>query len=469
MRADLLIVDDQETIVHFISRFLQEEDKYDVRTAFTGTTGLDEIDKRLPDLVILDLKLPDLNGLEVLQRIKERDKDIIVIIITAFGQIDTAVKAMRLGAYDYITKPVSLDQLLVTIEKALESKKLIIELNYHRRKLREKHKFDRLIGNSSSIKNIHRIIDQVAKSSATSIFIEGESGTGKELIANIVHHKSDRFDKPFMEINCAALPESLLESELFGHEKGAFTDARTQKKGLLELAHNGTLFLDEIGEMSPTIQAKLLRVLERMSFKRVGGVRDISVDVRVISATNRDLDKAVEEGHFREDLYYRLKVVPVSLPPLREREMDVLLLAKFFIREFNKAFNKHFKRILPETEAILLRYSWPGNVRELKNLFERVVLLEEGEEITADMLPDQVKTTVQRCNIVAQLDEILKGSITPNGILFKDIVEEIEKAIILKCLSETNWNQSETAELLNIKRDKLRYRIKLYDLRKEPS
>ena len=272
-----------------------------------------------------------------------------------------------------------------------------------------------------------------------------------------------------MEINCAALPESLLESELFGHEKGAFTDARTQKKGLLELAHNGTLFLDEIGEMSPTIQAKLLRVLERMSFKRVGGVRDISVDVRVISATNRDLDKAVEEGHFREDLYYRLKVVPVSLPPLREREMDVLLLAKFFIREFNKAFNKHFKRILPETEAILLRYSWPGNVRELKNLFERVVLLEEGEEITADMLPDQVKTTVQRCNIVAQLDEILKGSITPNGILFKDIVEEIEKAIILKCLSETNWNQSETAELLNIKRDKLRYRIKLYDLRKEPS
>lgn len=469
MRADLLIVDDQETIVHFISRFLQEEDKYDVRTAFTGNGGLEEIDKRLPDLVILDLKLPDINGLEVLQKIKERDIDIIVIIITAFGQIDTAVKAMRLGAYDYITKPVSLDQLLVTIEKALESKQMIVELNYHRRKLREKHKFDRLIGNSSAVKSIYRIIDQVAKSSATSILIEGESGTGKELVANIVHHKSDRFDKPFMEINCAALPETLLESELFGHEKGAFTDARAMKKGLLELAHTGTLFLDEIGEMSPAIQAKLLRVLEKMTFKRVGGVHDISVDVRIISATNMDLDKAVLESRFREDLFYRLKVVPITLPPLRDREMDVMLLSKFFIREFNKAFNKHFKRILPEAETILLRYAWPGNVRELKNLFERVVLLEEGEEISADMLPDQVKTTIQRSDIVAQLDEILKGTITPSGILFKDIVEEIEKAIILKCLSETNWNQSETAELLNIKRDKLRYRIKLYDLKKSIS
>ena len=469
MRADLLIVDDQETIVHFISRFLQEEDKYDVRTAFTGNGGLEEIDKRLPDLVILDLKLPDINGLEVLQKIKERDIDIIVIIITAFGQIDTAVKAMRLGAYDYITKPVSLDQLLVTIEKALESKQMIVELNYHRRKLREKHKFDRLIGNSSAVKSIYRIIDQVAKSSATSILIEGESGTGKELVANIVHHKSDRFDKPFMEINCAALPETLLESELFGHEKGAFTDARAMKKGLLELAHTGTLVLDEIGEMSPAIQAKLLRVLEKMTFKRVGGVHDISVDVRIISATNMDLDKAVLESRFREDLFYRLKVVPITLPPLRDREMDVMLLSKFFIREFNKAFNKHFKRILPEAETILLRYAWPGNVRELKNLFERVVLLEEGEEISADMLPDQVKTTIQRSDIVAQLDEILKGTITPSGILFKDIVEEIEKAIILKCLSETNWNQSETAELLNIKRDKLRYRIKLYDLKKSIS
>jgi transcriptional regulator with GAF, ATPase, and Fis domain len=356
---------------------------------------------------------------------------------------------------------------LLTIEKALENKKMLVELNYHRKRLREKYKFDRIIGNSDKMKQIHKIVDQVAKSSATSVLIEGESGTGKELIANIIHYKSDRFDKPFMEINCAALPETLLESELFGHVKGAFTDAKVQKKGLLELADKGTVFLDEVGEMSLTTQVKLLRVLEKMTFKRVGGTKDIVVDVRIISATNKDLSKAVKDFVFREDLYYRLKVVPILLPSLRERAGDILILAKFFIREYNKMFGKDFKRITPEAEELLLKYPWPGNIRELKNLVERTVLLEEGEDITADILPVHLKASQSKSSIIADLEEILKGQISPQGILFNEIIENVEKSLIMKALLETNWNQSETAELLNIKRDKLRYRIKLFGLKRQ--
>lgn len=467
MKAEILVVDDQDAIRHFISRFLIEEDKYEVRTAATGGEALEAVEASMPDLVILDLKLPDLDGLQVLERIRELDEDITVIIITAFGQIDTAVKAMKLGANDYITKPVILDQLLIAIEKALDNKRLLIEVNFHRKKLREQYNFDKIIGNSEKMKAVHRIVERVAKSSATSVLIEGESGTGKELIANIIHYKSERAPRPLMEINCAALPETLLEAELFGYEKGAFTDAKSQKKGLLELAHTGTLFLDEIGEMSPTTQVKLLRVLERMTFKRVGGTKDITVDVRVISATNRDLQKMVREGEFREDLYYRLKVVPIQLPPLRERKRDITLLTKYFIREFNRTFTKNFQRITPEAEAILASYPWPGNIRELKNLLERTVLLEDGEELNGAILPDYLSETSNRSSLVADLDEILRTEIGPQGILFNDIVEGIEKSLILKALMETNWNQSETAEFLNIKRDKLRYRMKLYGLKKD--
>ncbi len=467
MKAEILVVDDQEAIRHFISRFLIEEEKYEVRTAATGEAALAAVDDAVPDLVVLDLKLPDMNGLEVLEAMRARDADITVIIITAFGKIETAVKAMKLGADDYITKPVILDQLLIAIERALEKKQMAIEVNFHRKKLMEQFRFDRIIGNCDKMKQVHRIVDQVARSSATSVLIEGESGTGKELIAHVVHYKSPRSQQPFMDINCASLPETLLEAELFGYEKGAFTDAKQQKKGLLELADQGTLFLDEVAEMSPTTQVKLLRVLERMRFKRVGGTKDISVDVRIISATNRDLRQMVSEGGFREDLYYRLKVVPVLLPPLRERGKDIIMLAKFFLNEFNKAFGKNFQRITPGAEALLLEYGWPGNIRELKNLLERTVLLEDGGELRRSLLPDLLVSKTQGSGIVSTLDEILRSEIKPEGVLFNDIVREIEKSLILKALTETNWNQSETASLLNIKRDKLRYRMKLYDLKKD--
>jgi DNA-binding NtrC family response regulator len=467
MNAEILVVDDHETIRHFITRFLTEQGKFNVYSAAAGEEGMAIFRKELPDLVILDLKLPDIDGLEVLKRMKAIDEDITVIIITAFGQIDTAVEAMKSGAYDYITKPISMDHLLILVEKALETKQLIIELNHHRKRLREEYKFDRMIGNCDKMKEIHRIIDQVAKSSTTSILIEGESGTGKELVANIIHYKSDRCDKPFMEINCASLPETLLESELFGHEKGAFTDAKSQKRGLLELADKGTLFLDEVGEMNLSTQVKLLRVLERMTFKRVGGVKDISVDVRIISATNKQLAKSVEDSAFREDLYYRLKVVPIVLPPLRERKKDIIILAKYFLKEYNRAFNKQFKGFSPEAEQVLLSYHWPGNVRELKNVLERTILLEDGELITPTLLPENLQISPHKTTIVNDLDEILKNDIPTQGILFDDIVEGIEKSLILKALHQTNWNQSETAELLNIKRDKLRYRIKLFGLKKQ--
>ena len=466
MNAEILIIDDHETVRHFITRFLSEQGKYTVYSAGSGEEGMAIFKKEFPDLVILDLKLPGISGLEVLRKMKEIDDEIIVIIITAFGQVDTAVQAMKNGAYDYLPKPLSMDHLLMLTEKALETRQLIIEVKHHRKMLREKYKFDIMIGNSVKMKEIHRVMDQVAKSSSTSILIEGESGTGKELVANIIHYKSERAEKPYMEINCASLPETLLESELFGHEKGAFTDARSQKRGLLELADKGTLFLDEVGEMSVSIQVKLLRILERMTFKRVGGVKDISVDVRIISATNKNLTKAVAEGTFREDLYYRLKVVPITLPPLRERKEDIIILAKHFLKEFNRIFHKTFKGFSPEAEQTLLTYPWAGNVRELKNILERTTLLEEGELITSALLPITLQSSPRNATIVRNLEEILKKDIPSQGILFDEIIEGIEKSLILKSLHQTNWNHSEAAEILNIKRDKLRYRIRLYGLGK---
>jgi transcriptional regulator with GAF, ATPase, and Fis domain len=311
----------------------------------------------------------------------------------------------------------------------------------------------------------YAIAEQVARGDTTSVLIEGESGTGKEYFANLIHRMSGRHDKPFVEINCAAIPSELLESELFGHEKGAFTDARSQKQGLLELSNNGTLFLDEIGEMSAMLQVKLLRVLERRIFKRVGGTKDISVSVRVISATNQDLDRSVKEGGFREDLYYRLKVVPLFVPPLRERKEDILPLSRLFMDRFSRQFKKSFRVISPAAERVLLDYPWPGNIRELKNLFERTVLLETGERLEPQHLklsprarPDVELTVGQK------VDEFLNGSMLPEGIPFEALVEQVERALILRASCATNWNQSKTAELLQLKRDKLRYRMKLYQI-----
>jgi len=463
--AHILIVDDQESIRHFIEKAMTEEG-YQVSSAGEGKGALRRITEELPDMVLLDLRLPDMHGLDVLKRVKEQEAELPVIIMTAFGDVESAVRAMKLGAHDYINKPINLEHLFITIDKALEARILWRELKHLRRQSLDRFAHDVVKSSSRAMQEVYHTVEQVAGSGTTSVLIHGESGTGKEHLAQMIHELSSRRDKPFLEINCAAIPRELLESELFGHEKGAFTDARAQKQGLLEMADGGTLFLDEVGEMSLQIQVKLLRVLERMTFKRVGGIKDIQVFVRIISATNQDLQRMCDEGRFREDLYFRLKVVPMRVPPLRERKEDILALAKHFLYMFTKQFTKNFQGFSPEAEKTLLLYPWPGNIRELKNLMERTVLLENGNRIEMEMLKlGSGRTTRDIDSPAARLEHILEQPGMPaEGIPFEELLAEIERAVIIKASENSNWNQSRTAELLQLKRDKLRYRMKLYDL-----
>jgi len=463
MTANILVVDDHDSIRHFISKSLEDEG-YDVSCAAAGKEALTMIRSQRPDLVLLDLRLPDMNGLEVLRRAKGEDKDICVIIMTAFGDVESAVKAMKYGAFDYVNKPINLDQLQIMVEKALESQSLRRELK-HLRERRFSRDFIR--GTSPKIQKVYDIVEQVAKSESTSVLIEGESGTGKELIANLIHEQSSRRDKPFLEINCAAIPRELLESELFGHERGAFTDAKSQKQGLLEMADGGTVFLDEVGEMSLNIQVKLLRVLERMTFKRVGGTKDIHVSVRIISATNRDLEELVRRGQFREDLYYRLKVIPIKMPPLRERREDIIPLAKHFLDQFNRAFGKNFRDISPEAQKVLLEYPWPGNIRELRNLFERTVLLENGEVIEPHHLHlGTEEYQADGKSLASRIEEILNSpDLPPEGVPLEEILEELERSLIEKAYACARENQSKAARLLRMNRDRLRYRMKIYGMK----
>ena len=461
-KADVLIVDDQDSIRHFVSRAL-EDDGYQVRTTASVGEAREAIEARMPEIVLLDLKLPDGTGLDLLQEIKRTQPEVVVILMTAFGEVETAVEAMSGGAFWFVKKPFQNQELLGLVARGLESQRLWIELRRLRKQAFSDEDF--LHSSSPTMQEAYAIAEQVARGDTTSVLIEGESGTGKEYFANLIHRMSARHDRPFVEINCAAIPRELLESELFGHEKGAFTDARNQKPGLMELANGGTLFLDEIGEMSPMLQVKLLRVLERRTFKRVGGTKDIAVNLRVISATNQDLERMVQEGTFREDLYYRLKVVPLWVPPLRERQEDILPLARLFMERFARQFKKSFREISPAAERILLEYPWPGNIRELRNLFERTVLLETGEVLEPANLKLTPRTTRIAENSIGQrLDQYLTQPSPPGGIPFEHLVEELERALILKASYATKWNQSRTAELLNLKRDKLRYRMKLYQI-----
>ena len=461
-RANILVVDDQDSIRHFVCKALEDEG-YTVLTAGSVRETREAIEPGMPDLAILDLKLPDGTGLELLREFKRTQPEMCVILMTAFGELETAVEAMNAGAFWFVKKPFETEELLALVARALESQKLWLEL----RRLRH-HAFsdeDYLHSASPSMQEAYAIAEQVAVGDTTSVLIEGESGTGKEYFANLIHRMSARHDKPFVEINCAAIPSELLESELFGHEKGAFTDARAQKQGLMELASGGTLFLDEIGEMSPMLQVKLLRVLERRNFKRVGGTKDISVNLRIISATNQDLERMVGDGTFREDLYYRLKVVPLYVPPLRERKEDILPLSQLFLERFSKQFKKSFRAVSPAAERMLADYPWPGNIRELRNLFERTVLLETGEVLE----PHHLKLggrgrPAAQATLGQRVDEYLTGSLPAAGIPFEALVEELERALIVRASCATKWNQSRTAEMLQLKRDKLRYRMKLYDL-----
>jgi len=400
--------------------------------------------------------LPDIDGLEVLKKIKEFDTEILVIMMTAYSDVQTAVSSMKSGAYDYINKPFELDELKLLIEKGLETKSLINEVRRLHRQQKENYENSHIYGVSPQIHYVKELIGMISKTHKTSVLIQGESGTGKELAANAVHYNSHRKDKPLMKINCSAIPDTLLESELFGYEKGAFTDAKNTKKGLFELADGGTVFLDEIGDMNPFLQSKILRVLENQTFMRVGGEREIKVDIRVIAATNKNLEAMVKEGLFRKDLYYRLKVMVVEMPPLRDRLEDILLLSNLFIEENNKEYNKNLRGFSDEAKKLMIQYSWPGNVRELKNVIERAMILTDQEVITPKHLPFELK----------QIDKVAHGN-TEYEVSESTTdmsLEGMEKSHLSKVLKRLEWNKSKASKFLGISRATLRAKIKKYNI-----
>ncbi len=453
-RAKILVVDDEHLIRWTLEQHLGKEG-YEVYTAESGEKALEMLSDMTPDLVLLDNQLPGASGIEVLGRMKEIDREIIVVMITAHGLLETAVKAMKLGAYDYISKPFNLDEITLTIKKALETGSLREEVRLLREQQKSQFRPYNIIGKSRAIQLVLDMIAKIAQSDASTVLIQGESGTGKELVARAVHMRSARADKPFMAINCAALPETLLESELLGHEKGAFTDAKLQKKGLLELADQGTILLDEVGDMAYSMQAKLLRILENKTFKRVGGIRDVSVDVRIISATNQDLKGLMSEGKFRKDLYYRLQVVPIYLPPLRERREDILPLARHFMEVFNREFNKDVREISEKAREFLVRYDWPGNVRELKNVIERAMILENEDILLLEHLPIELVS-----GSLPAPQSFTGLSVPKEGMS----LEKVEEDLVKQALAIAAGNQSRAADLLGVQRDAFRRRLKKFGL-----
>ncbi|WP_027719008.1 sigma-54-dependent transcriptional regulator [Desulfovirgula thermocuniculi] len=449
MVPKILIIDDEEHLCWALSKALQQEG-YHVLTTTSPHEGLEIIRDKQPSLVILDLKMPEMDGIEVLRRAKEMQPQLPVIILTAHGTVETAIEAMKIGAADYLTKPFDLDELKIVIKQNLLITRLTTEVNFLRAELTKRYQRNMLVGNSPAIQEVIKLIDRVANSNAT-VLITGESGTGKEVAAITIHQKSPRRNGPFVAINCAALPEQLLESELFGHEKGAFTGATSRKLGRFELADGGTIFLDEIAEMPLSMQAKLLRVLQEMAFERVGGTETIRVNVRVIAATNRDLTQAIKKGLFREDLYYRLNVFRLHMPPLRERKEDIPLLANHFLEKLRSTYFVH--RISPEAMEMLCNYHWPGNIRELQNVIERAAIICQGSEILPEHLPKELHESYYR-------PKELVINFPDEGIS----LEEVEKELIAKALQKSGGNQTRAAQLLGITRSALIYRAQKYGL-----
>lgn len=460
IKEKVLIIDD-EKLIRWYLRENMEKSGYTVIEAEKGNEAIKIFSEHLPDIVLLDVNLTDISGIDVLSAIKSMDKDVPVIIITAFGNIKTAVEAMKLGAYDFIEKPFEVEKLNIVIEKALENAFLRREVSRYKA-LSGNYRFDQIIGNSPKMQEVRRIIKKIAHSNTTTVLLEGESGTGKDFVARVIHNHSNRADKPFIDVNCAALPKNLIESELFGYEKGAFTGASTPKKGLFEMANSGTIFLDEIGDMNYELQAKLLKVIENKTFRRLGGTAEVVVDVRIIAATNRNLSERIKIGSFREDLYWRLKVMPITLPPLRERGEDILLLSQHFIEHFNREFKKHVKGLSNETKELFLVYNWPGNIRELKNVLERAILLETGEYITQDYLPAEMLHGFEH-RIKGDKESYIDINIPEEGI----DIEEVEKTLLKKALEMAKGNQTKAARLLNLGRDAFRYRIQKFGLNGE--
>ena len=447
MSFTILIVEDEETLSSSLRMALKAEG-YNILCSGSGEEALKTVEKELVDLVILDIRLPGMNGLQAMEKIKELDPMILTIVMTGYAEVETAVRAMKMGAYDYINKPFELDEMKMIISKALETQKLKMELNRLRRGRMEGWAETGIIASSEKMKEVLELVEKVSQTPKTSVLIQGETGTGKELIAHAIHNRSFRANKPLMDINCSAIPENLMEAHIFGHEKGAFTDAKTQHKGLFELGDGGTVFLDEIGDLSLSLQPKLLRFLETQTFKRVGGTLDLKVDVRIIAATNKDLAQATKERFFREDLYYRLKVMEIHIPPLRQRRDDVIPLAYSFLNHFNWEFKKAIKGISPKAKSLLEAYNWPGNIRELKNSIERAVLLAGGEEILPQHLPWEIRGE--------------EAEETPAQYRLDYSLEEMERMHILNVLQNTGGNKSVAARRLGISRSTLREKLIKY-------
>ncbi|HEY4619846.1 MAG TPA: sigma-54 dependent transcriptional regulator [Nitrospirota bacterium] len=448
----ILLVDDDADIRETMVTLLTMND-YCVTSVADGQSAIEEVKKEKFNIVITDLMMPKMTGIDVIKNLKAIDPDLQCIVITGYATVSTAVDAMKAGAYDYLMKPFNGTEVLMLLKRVMELQDLQAENSQLKRTLHQRYGYESLIGNSEGIQKVCSLIEKVAETDST-ILILGESGTGKELVARTIHYNSPRKNKPLIPINCGAIPETLLESELFGHEKGAFTGASTTRIGRFELADGGTIFLDEIGDMSPTLQVKLLRVLQQREFERVGGVRTIKVDVRIIAATNIDLEHAVHEGKFREDLYYRLNVIPVVIPPLRERADDIPLLMDHFLSHFNKSKKRDIKGFSPAAMDILISYPWPGNIRELENLVERLIILKGNGTICPDDLPEKfISHTLNN-------EGALHITLPETGVNLKDVVEEFENNLILQAMQKAQGVKNKAAQLLSLNRTTLVEKLK---------
>ena len=450
--ATVLIVDDEDLIRWSLRERLSTEG-YAIREAATGTEAMAAFRDGV-DLVLLDYRLPDTDGLTLLREMKSLDPEVLVVLLTSFVSVDTAVEAMKLGAFHFANKPFNLDEVAAIVARALETTALRREVKQLRANAARPYSLRAIVGESPVMEQLRQLVAKVAASPASTVLLTGESGTGKDLVAKTIHYSSARAARPFMNITCSALPEQLLESELFGHERGAFTDARLQKRGLLESAEGGTVFLDEIGEMVPALQAKLLRFLEEKSFKRVGGAADIRVDVRVVAATNRNLEEQVANGGFRSDLYYRLNVLPVRLPALREHAEDVPVLLRFFVDNFNTEFKKKITGVSPAAETLLRQYGWPGNVREMRNVVERAMLLADGPRLEV-----QDFGALHAAAAGGDPFDLPAGGVA---------LEALERSLVVQALRRAAGNQTKAAALLGLNRDQIRYRIEKFGLSVTP-
>lgn len=457
MKPRILVVDDEESIREFLEIMLKKEG-FEITLAEDGAMAKDVLAKKTFDMIISDLQMPNMNGIELLKHVKETSPDTVFMMITAFGTTETAVEAMKMGAYDYITKPFKIDEVRLNINNALRSKNLEVENRSLKKELVKEYSFQNIIGNSQAMHLIYDLIKRVSQA-PTNILVTGESGTGKEVVAKAIHYNGPLKDRPFVTINCGAIPENLMESEMFGHKKGSFTGAVSDKVGLFEVADGGTLFLDEVGELPITIQVKLLRAIQERMIRRVGATDDHKIEVRIIAATNRNLEEMVQKGTFRQDLYYRLNVINIKTPPLRDRKDDIPILAQFFLKKYNEKLNKNISSISVEAMEILKKYDYPGNVRELENMLERTVALEGGATVLPESLPPLVSTPSGRK--MASSHEI---EVTDDGVDLDKVMGQIEKELLIKAIHTAGGVKKKAAKLLSITFRSMRYRVEKYNL-----